>query len=303
MNPALRARWNEIAPLLDRLLDLRPGERADALDALDVDATVRDALRELLAHDTAGGILDGDGGRYARALLESAAPAAWPGTIGPYRIVRLLGEGGSGSVFLAERDVDGYVQHVAIKLLRNGVRDPAEQERFRRERRILARLEHPHIARLIDGGFDDAGVPWFALEYVDGEALTSWCDARRLDLDARLGVFDAICAAVSHAHRALVVHRDLKPANILVDREGRVRLLDFGIAHLLDPTAGTQATRTGLRRLTPAYAAPEQFDGGAITTATDVYALGVLLHELLTGLRPQRDGEADIRLPSATLAG
>ena len=302
MKPAARARWSEIAPLLDRLLDLDPSARPAALDALTIDEPLRDALRDLLAHDRGGGILAGDGGRYARVLLDATPAVALPDAIGPYRIVRLLGEGGSGSVFLAERDVDGYVQRVALKLLRSGVRDPAEQQRFRRERRILARLEHPHIARLIDGGFDDAGVPWFALEYVDGEPLTSWCDARQLDVDARLEVFDAICAAVTHAHRALVVHRDLKPANILVDDDGRVRLLDFGIAHLLDPTTGTQATRTGLRRLTPAYAAPEQFDGGPITTATDVYALGVLLHELLAGLRPVREGEADIRLPSGALA-
>ncbi|MCW5566926.1 MAG: tetratricopeptide repeat protein, partial [Dokdonella sp.] len=301
MNPAA-ARWAELAPLLDRVLDAGPDEREAVIATLAIDDELRTALLDLLAHESAAGILDDEDGRVTRALLEDAPPVAWPQIVGPYRIVRLLGEGGSGSVFLAEREVDGYVQRVALKLLRSGVRDPAERERFRRERRILARLEHAHIARLIDGGFDDDGVPWFALEYVDGEPLTAWCDARRLDVDARLALFDDICAAVAHAHRALVVHRDLKPANILVDDGGRVRLLDFGIAHLLDPSTRTEATRTGLRRLTPAYAAPEQFDGGAITTATDVYALGVLLHELLTGLRPQRYGDGDIRLPSALFA-
>ncbi len=302
MNTSPSTRWAELAPLLDRVLDAATADREALIATLAIDEDLRERLRALVAHDAGAGILDGDSGRVAHALLDPAPAIEWPKAVGPYRIVRLLGEGGSGSVFLAERDVDGYVQRVALKLLRSGVRDPLERERFRRERRILARLEHPHIARLLDGGFDDDGVPWFALEYVDGEPLTAWCDRRRLDVEARLALFDDICAAVAHAHRAFVVHRDLKPANILVDGDGRVRLLDFGIAHLLDPTAPEQVTRTGMRRMTPAYAAPEQFDGSAITTATDVYALGVLLHELLTGLRPQRDAGGDVRLPSAVLA-
>ncbi len=302
MNPALRARWSELAPLLDRALELPVESRAHFIETLTADPVLRDLLSDLLADADAPGILDGDSGRYAQTLLHDDIAPAVPTTIGPYRIVRLLGEGGSGSVFLAEREADGYVQKVALKLLRIGLRDPAEQERFRRERRILARLEHPHIARLLDGGFTTEGVPWFALDYIDGEPLTTWCDARSLDLDARFGLFDAVCSAVTHAHQALVVHRDLKPANILVDGEGRPHLLDFGIARLLDPTTREDATRTGMRRMTPAYAAPEQFSGDAITTATDVYALGVLLHELVTGVRPQRDGDADIRLPSAVFA-
>lgn len=300
MNPTPGARWTELEPLLDQALDEPAAQRSAFVDALDIDAELRAALHALLAGIDAPGILDGDSGGYAQALLREPATAL-PRSIGPYRVVRLLGEGGSGSVFLAERDADGYVQRVALKLLRLGVRDPVEQERFRRERRILARLEHPHIARLLDGGFTSDGVPWFALDYIDGEPLVAWCDARRLDVDARLRLFDDIGAAVAHAHRALVVHRDLKPANILVDAEGRAHLLDFGIARLIDPTTAEDATQTGLRRLTPAYAAPEQFDGGAITTATDVYALGVLLHELLAGTRPQRDGDADIRAPSSVL--
>nr|WP_305119054.1 serine/threonine-protein kinase [Tahibacter harae] len=222
-------------------------------------------------------------------------PPAQPQRIGEYRILDLIGEGGSGSVYRAEREVDGYTQQVALKLLRTGLRDPAEQARFRRERRILARLEHPAIARLIDGGFTAEGVPWFALEYVEGEPITRWCDARRLDVNARLRLFCQVCEAVEAAHRALIVHRDIKPANILVDTQGRPRLLDFGIAKLLDDSEREDDTRTGLRRLTPAYAAPEQFSGGVITTATDVYALGVLLHELLGGQRPGVAGVADTR--------
>ena len=203
MNPALRARWDELAPLLDRALDLTSGARLRYLATLDVDDTLRSLLHELLDEAEAPGILDGDSGRYAQTLLREDLPSTMPHAIGPYRIVRLLGEGGSGSVFLAERDADGYVQRVALKLLRFGVRDRVEQERFRRERRILARLEHPHIARLLDGGFTPDGVPWFALDYIDGEPLIAWCDSRNLDLEARLHLFEDICAAVAHAHRAL----------------------------------------------------------------------------------------------------
>ncbi len=302
MNPAVRARWRELAPLLDRVLDLDPDDREDFIARAAGDDELRELLRGLLAQSESQGILDADSGRFAGALLDADAPAPPPRThAGPYRLVRLLGEGGSGSVHLAERAADGYTQRVALKLLRNGVHDPAERERFRRERRVLARLEHPDIARLLDGGFTDDGVPWFALEYVEGESLIAACDARHLDVDARLRLLEDVCAAVAHAHRALVVHRDLKPANILVDAHGRPRLLDFGIAKLLDDGDDTEQTRTGLRRLTPGYAAPEQFDGGAITTATDVYALGVLLVELLTGTRPPRstpEGPPRLAMPA-----
>lgn len=288
MNPAVAARWQELAPLLDRLLDLDATQRETLLADGITDASLRELLRELLAREAQPGILDRNGADYAESLI---AAAAAPLDVGAYRVLDLIGEGGSGSVYRAEREVDGYVQRVALKLLRVGLRDPQEQARFRRERRILARLEHPAIARLIDGGFTPEGVPWFALEYVEGESIVRWCDARALRVDERLRLFVDVCEAVDAAHRALVVHRDIKPANILVDAQGRPRLLDFGIAKLLDDSERDDDTRTGLRRLTPAYAAPEQFSGGSITTATDVYALGVLLHELLTGQRPAlRDG-------------
>ncbi len=293
MTGAIAARWHELTPLLDRLLELDATQRAAFLRDEIVDAELRALLVELLRGESSAGFLDGDAQVYAASLIDADAPiVAALDQIGPYRLVRLLGEGGSGSVYLAERDADGYVQRVALKLLRVGLRDASEQERFRRERRILARLEHPHIARLLDGGFTAEGVPWFALEFVEGEPVTRWCDARALDVDSRLRLFLAVCAAVAAAHRALIVHRDLKPANILVGTDGAPKLLDFGIARLLDDTERDDDTRTGQRRLTPAYAAPEQFDGGAITTATDVYALGVLLQELLCGVRPRRDGAA-----------
>lgn len=283
MNPAVAARWQELAPRLDALLDLPAGQRDSYIDTQVDDASLRQLLRELLAREAQPGFLDRNSADYAESLL---AAAAAPLQIGSWRVLDLIGEGGSGSVYRAEREADGYVQRAALKLLRVGLRDPQEQARFRRERRILARLEHPAIARLIDGGFTPEGVPWFALEYIEGEAVTRWCDQRRLAVGERLRLFVEICDAVDAAHRALIVHRDLKPANILVDAQGRPHLLDFGIAKLLDDADNDDDTRTGLRRLTPAYAAPEQFGGGVITTATDVYALGVLLHELLSGHRP-----------------
>ena len=192
-----------------------------------------------------------------------------------------------GEVYLAERTDGHFEQRVALKLLRTGV--PRDlHPRFLRERQILARLEHPGIARLLDGGATDDGTPYFALEYVDGEPITTFCRSRSLGVAARLGLIVEVCAAVQYAHGRLVVHRDLKPSNILVDAGGRPRLLDFGIAKLLDEdTSGERPlTRTHLRPMTPEYAAPEQIRGEPITTATDVYALGVLLHELLTGSRP-----------------
>lgn len=285
MNPAIAARWTELAPLLDRLLDLPPAQRDTFLAGEIRDDELRALLRDLLAREAQPGFLDRDGADYAESLIGTSAQPA-PLQIGAYRVLDLVGEGGSGSVYRAEREVDGYVQRVALKLLRVGLRDPVEQARFRRERRILARLEHPAIARLIDGGFTPEGVPWFALEFIEGENIVRWCDARRLRIEPRLRLFLDVCDAVEAAHRALIVHRDIKPANILVDADGRPRLLDFGIAKLLDDAEREDDTRTGLRRLTPAYAAPEQFSGGSITTATDVYALGVLLHELLSGQRP-----------------
>lgn len=204
-----------------------------------------------------------------------------PERLGPFRLVRVLGTGGMGEVWLGER-VDGEVeQRVAIKRVRGG--DPRLGERMRGERRILARLEHPNIAHFIDAGMDDLGTPWLALEYVDGVPLTDWCQQRNLDLPARLRLFTKVCAAVEHAHRHLVVHRDLKPSNILVNRDGEAKLLDFGIARLVDGS-DTDATQSGL---TPSYAAPEQLRGGPISTATDVYALGLVLFRLLAGKLPQ----------------
>jgi serine/threonine-protein kinase len=205
--------------------------------------------------------------------------------IGGFRLLRLLGRGGMAMVFLAEREGSDFRQQVALKLLRRGLYSEIEQRLFQRERRVLAALSHPNIARLVDGGVTDAGIPYLVMDRVEGAPITSHAAALRLGISARLVLFAQICDAVSAAHRHLIVHRDLKPSNILVDAQGEVKLLDFGIAKLLDEDQGPN-TGTGLPVLTPGYAAPEQYAGGPISTATDVYALGVLLHELLVGARP-----------------
>ena len=194
-----------------------------------------------------------------------------------------------GAVYLAERADGAFQQRVALKLVKRGLDTDEILRRFLRERRILARLEHPHIARLLDGGITEDGLPWFAMEHVQGEPITSWCESRRTSVAERLRLFQAVCAAVQHAHRNLIVHRDLKPSNILVTASGDVKLLDFGIARLLsgeESEAERTLTAPGLRVLTPPYAAPEQIRGEAATTATDLYSLGAVLYELLAGVRP-----------------
>jgi serine/threonine protein kinase/tetratricopeptide (TPR) repeat protein len=318
-------RWAELSPLLDAVLDVPPAQREGWIDAHCRDAELAQALRRLatdaereglidtgsdaiarrLLHDDAGGVAAGDA---PATDTDAAAFPSWIGRrVGAWRIESLLGEGGMASVFLARRDDGGFEQAVALKVLRHGLLDPYEQQRFLRERKILAQLAHPRIARLIDGGVTPEGVPWFAMEYVPGTAITAFCDARRLPFEARLRLFLDVCDAVTCAHQSLVVHRDLKPSNILVTDAGELRLLDFGIASLsaaADAT-GSEATRTvaARRRLTPAYAAPEQWQDGPVTTSADVYALGVLLHELVTGRRPALRDDGSLRRPSAQVAG
>ena len=228
----------------------------------------------------------------ARDLVGDPEPesVAEPQLIGPYRIIELLGRGGMGSVYLAEREDNSFEHRVALKVLRSGLNDTGMEARFKSERQILADLRHPNIARLIDGGTTVDGVPYLAMEYVDGSRIDGWCDHRRLSIDERLDLFRVVCSAVQAAHRSLVVHRDLKPANILVTPEGHPKLLDFGIAKILGPSshAHTMAvTGTLDRLLTPAFASPEQVLGEPVTTVSDVYSLGVVLYELLVGTSPQ----------------
>jgi serine/threonine-protein kinase len=267
----------------ERMLDLAE----DAAHFLDDPAAVRvaDLLREAVEAPAASSP-DGSGRASGRE------PAA-PDRIGPWRIARELGRGGMGVVYLAERADDEYQRLVAIKVVRAGLLAPELVDRFRHERQILASLDHAGIAHLYDGGMTDDGRPYFVMEFIEGRPIDRYCDDRGLDIDSRLELFAEVCDAVAHAHRKLVVHRDLKPANILVDAGGRVKLLDFGVAKLLgsdDDSAGeaSPVTRVGFRILTPEYASPEQFRGAPVSTATDIYSLGVLLFELLAGTSPYR---------------
>jgi non-specific serine/threonine protein kinase/serine/threonine-protein kinase len=218
------------------------------------------------------------------------SPAA--GTqIGAYRLIRELGRGGMGTVYLAVRSDDAFQKRVAIKVLKRGMDSEAIVRRFRNERQILASLEHPYIASLLDGGTTADGLPYFAMEYVEGHTIVDYCEARGLDTSARLQLFRKVCAALQYAHQNLIIHRDIKPQNVLVAADGTPKLLDFGIAKLLNPELGGQTlapTVVGFQLMTPEYASPEQVRGLPVTTATDVYSLGVLLYEMLTGRRPYR---------------
>jgi len=263
-------------------LDHSEADRAAFLDRVCDTPDVRAEVEALLAAHRADGVLDQPQGWHLGP--EADRDPVVGSRIGPWAVAERIGQGGMGAVYRAERADGAYDRTVALKLLRPGPDAVGLAERMRAERQILAGLEHPHIARLYDGGVTPDGLPYLALEYVDGLPLTRFADTHQLDARARIRLALQVCDAVSHAHRHLVVHRDLKPSNVLVTPEGSTRLLDFGIATLLD--TNELQTRTGLRALTPAYAAPEQILGASVTTATDVYALGVLLYELLAGQRP-----------------
>jgi len=283
------ARWQRIKQLFRDAQLLPPGKRAEWLDRqTGAEPDLLDEVRRLLAaQQDSHELLDGDAADALQRMGSVGASTDLSGTrIDNLRLLRLVGEGGMGSVYLAERDGGDFVQRVALKLVRADFAGREARERFLRERSFLARLVHPHIAQLHDGGLTADGSPYFTLEYVEGEPITSWCDARRLDLRQRIALVLQVCAAVAFAHRNLIVHRDLKPSNILVTPDGEAKLLDFGIAKLLDPDAADGQTATQSRLMTPEYAAPEQVLGEPITTATDVYAIGVLLYQLLSGRLP-----------------
>ena len=284
--------WPMLSALMDEWLELPEDRRAAWLDSLEpTHAELLPALRELLSQP-APAFLERLPGIGDDPLDPHAAPGSFaPGALaGPYRLVRELGRGGMGVVWLATR-VDGSLKRdVALKFPLVYFHDPTTANRFARERDILARLEDARIARLYDAGVTAQGQPYLAMEYVEGEAVTAYCDRFGLDIRARLLLFLEVLRAVHYAHTNLVVHRDLKPSNILVTHAGQVRLLDFGVARLLEEGEATETdiTRLGGRALTPDYASPEQISGDSITTASDVYSLGVLLYELLTGGRPYR---------------
>lgn len=250
------------------------------------DAALREALMDLIAADQKRTLRpdyslgqEGDSGAVPDGDLVGLE-------LGAYRLLERIGAGGMGTVFLAERADGAFERKVAVKVVRRGMDTEQVLQRFQAERHILSRLDHPNIAALLDGGVTPDGRPYLVMEFVDGAPITDYCDAHRLSIERRLGLFQSVCHAVHHAHQNLVVHRDLKPSNILVTDEGTVKLLDFGIAKLLDDAEGMQLTRTGMRAMTPAYASPEQLSDRPVTTGTDVYALGVILYELLVGRRP-----------------
>ncbi|MGH9309020.1 MAG: serine/threonine-protein kinase, partial [Vicinamibacterales bacterium] len=281
-------RWRRASPHLDRILELAGAERDAGLASLraaepDVAADVEALLAEhrLLS---AKGFLD------SAAMLHAVQVPLAGHTIGAYRLVSPIGHGGMGSVWLAERSDGRFEGNAALKLLNAALVGRGGEERFKREGTILARLTHPHIARLIDAGVSTTGQPYLVLEHISGWHIDRFCDEQRLGVEARIRLFLDVQAAVAHAHANLIVHRDLKPSNVLVTASGEVKLLDFGIAKLLEGDTAhdpaTMLTREGDAALTPKYAAPEQVTGGRITTATDVYSLGVLLFELLSGQHP-----------------
>ncbi len=280
-------RWREIRAAFDRLAPLSRVEREAELGALaEGDAELAREARSLLsAEDRDTGFL----GLSGAAALGGVAPHRQGEQVGPWELLAPLGEGGMGTVFLARRADASFDKLVAVKFVHAELLSPLLRERFAAERQALAALEHPGIARLLDGGESASGEPYLVLEYVEGLSLLAFATAKKLSRRERLGLFLQILAAVAHAHRHLIVHRDIKPANILVTAEGEAKLLDFGVAKILTPIAEAEgATRTLLRALTPEYASPEQVLGGATTTATDIYSLGVVLFELLTGRRPYR---------------
>jgi eukaryotic-like serine/threonine-protein kinase len=292
--------WARVEAILDAVLDLDPAARAEALDrTCGKDVHLRSRIESLLAADEDASLfLETPAAEYAAGLVRAAADGDEPGDgdtpgdlIGPYRLIKEIGRGGMGRVFLAVRADGQFEQQVALKVVR-GVQSSREiLQRFLRERQILARLQHPHIARLLDGGVSVDGRPYFAMEHVVGEPITTYCNTRALATAARLDLFASVCDAVQYAHQNLVVHRDLKPSNTLVTSDGEVKLLDFGIAKVLhedDERIDATLTRVGSGPMTPEYAAPEQVQGEPVTTATDVYALGALAYELLTGRGPHR---------------
>jgi non-specific serine/threonine protein kinase/serine/threonine-protein kinase len=307
-------RWQRVEALFHEALERPPDERAAFVAAACDDADVRAEVEQLLHADDNASAFVGS----AAAGVGRIAAAALPDDvqIGAYRIVRELGRGGMGTVYLGVRADAQFDMRVAIKLIKRGMDSDGVLGRFRHERQILAGLEHPNIARLLDGGTTPDGLPYFVMEYVDGKPIDEYCRAGQLTIDQRLDLFRQVCAAVSYAHQHLVVHRDIKPSNILVTAAGVPKLVDFGIAKLLESGDAdlTLITDPGGRAMTPQYASPEQLRGERVTTVSDVYALGVLLYELLAGERPyELSGKsahvakeivetADVAKPSATAA-
>src|SRR5256714_4872777 len=295
-------RWKQIEEVFQSALDLSESERGGFIASACADD---DALREqveALVHqyEQAGDFIEAPAvavagfttGHALNTTLEGAGEDPMAGRrVGSYRIVREVGRGGMGAVYLAERADSAFHKRVAVKVVKRGMDTDFILRRFRHERQILASFDHPNIARLLDGGTTDDGLPFFVMEYIEGQPVYRFCDAQRLTVAERLRLFCQVCDAVAYAHQHLVVHRDLKPSNVLVTKDGAPKLLDFGIAKLLNPEMMPETvtpTASAMRLMTPEYASPEQVQGLSVTPASDIYALGVMLYELLTGHRPYR---------------
>ena len=285
--------WRKVEELLNAALELEPAGRPKFLDDACADAPElrREVESLLVCEEEATAFLAAPALAFSVDFFDDAdgGDERAGQTIGHYRIIREIGRGGMGAVYLAERSDGEFEQEVALKVVRRSFADSDLARRFRRERQILASLNHPNIARLLDGGVSADGEPFLVMEYVEGTRVDEHCERRALPTRERLKLFLAVCRGVSYAHQHLVVHRDIKPSNIIVAHDGAPKLLDFGIAKLLDSERAGEHTRTEMRAFTPDYASPEQVGGGQITTASDVYSLGVLLRDLLNGARPSPD--------------
>lgn len=284
-----RERWQQVKHILEDAIEVPTEDRSEFVaNACGDDPELRTEVNSLLSESIAAEALESN----ALEHLEPTEDKLINTQIGKYRLIELIGTGGMGRVYLAERADGAFEQKVALKLIRRGLDSKEIQRRFVTERQILASLEHPNIAHLIDGGTTNDGLPFLVMEYVEGTPLISYADANSLDLEPRLDLFREVCSAVSFAHQKLVIHRDLKPQNVLITNNGKAKLLDFGIAKLVK-TEGTE-TRTQTFAFTPDYASPEQIRGENLSTATDIYSLGVILYELLTGSRPFRFEDKNI---------
>jgi eukaryotic-like serine/threonine-protein kinase len=295
MNPE---RWRRIEEIFRTAIDRPADERGSYLTrACGADEDLRREVLSLLERDTAEEFIRGPIANAALAFTARSKKDLTGERIGPYRVTRMIGRGGMGDVYEAERDDEQFRRQAAIKIIKRGMDTDFVRDRFLRERQILASLDHPHIARLFDGGVTPDDSPYFVMELVAGEPITAYCRRHQLSVDGKLKLFRKVCSAVQHAHQRLVIHRDLKPSNILIAEDGEPKLLDFGIAKLLSPDSGRSDTRTetALRMMTPEYASPEQARGQSVATTTDVYSLGVVLYELLTERRPR---EFKTRLPA-----
>lgn len=292
--------WQQVEEIFGEAIVIPPDQCEAFLSrACGNDTALRDEVESLLAsHRLAGNFIQEPALGDALKLIERPAASLEQGhRIGPYEVIREIGRGGMGAVYLAARADDQYRKLVAIKVIKRGMDSDDILRRFRNERQILASLDHPNIARLLDGGTTEDGLPYFVLEYIDGAPFDRYCNERKLTTPERLQLFRRVCAAVQYAHQNLIIHRDLKPSNILVTDEAEPKLLDFGIAKILNPHLsedGAAQTVTSMRLMTPDYASPEQILGKRVTTAADVYSLGVVLYEALTGVRPYKFTHASL---------